>query len=574
MYSNKDNVNILTALLVAHGVTKAVLCPGSRNAPITHNLVACPDIDSYSVTDERSAGFYALGMAQAIGSPVAICVTSGSALLNLLPAVAEAFYQHVPLVVISADRPPQWIDQLDGQTLPQGDALGKFVRKAVTLPEPHDDETRWYCNRLVNEALLAMRRQGGGPVHINVPLTEPLYEFTTPELPEERLINFAASRNDKRLMRECADNFLVSRKPMIVVGQTLRDTLVAEDFARIGLSSVVLNESLSVGRGGCHFDEVLANGGLSPDFIPDFVLVLGGTLVSKHLKNFLRRLPAEACVWAVSEDGEVHDTFKNLCGLIEGHPADVLADLSELAATKSSVSQAFINRWNQLLTDTDDTIEAFETDYSQMAAVRMLETQLGKAEGVAVHYGNSMSVRLANIYARHFVYCNRGVNGIEGTLSTASGFSMVSDGLVFCVLGDLSFFYDANALWNEYLGRNLRVLLLNNGGGGIFEKFEGLRESPARERFVMAQHHTSAEGLCQSFGVSYRSARNMSELEDGILWLTDFSNLHQIKEAIDSPSSLEKRRGGPLLLEVFTDSAEDSRVLQAFEACFHSLGTM
>ena len=133
MYSNKENVNILTSLLVAHGIRHAVVCPGSRNAPIVHNLNDCPDIQCYPVTDERSAGFYALGMAQALeGQPVAVCVTSGTALLNLAPAVAEAYYQHRPLVIISADRPPQWIDQLDGQTLPQPDALGRFVQRAVS----------------------------------------------------------------------------------------------------------------------------------------------------------------------------------------------------------------------------------------------------------------------------------------------------------------------------------------------------------------------------------------------------------------------------------------------------------
>lgn len=157
MYSNKENVNILTALLVAHGVRHAVVCPGSRNAPVVHNLNECPDIRCYPVTDERSAGFYALGMSQCLHEPVAVCVTSGTALLNLAPAVAEAYYQHVPLVAISADRPPQWIDQLDGQTMPQPDALGRFVYKAVTLPEPHDGESRWYCNRLVNEALMERR---------------------------------------------------------------------------------------------------------------------------------------------------------------------------------------------------------------------------------------------------------------------------------------------------------------------------------------------------------------------------------------------------------------------------------
>ncbi|MFC2766041.1 MAG: thiamine pyrophosphate-binding protein, partial [Prevotella sp.] len=140
MYSSKENVNILTTLLVGHGIRHAVVCPGSRNSPIVHNLNECSAICCHPVTDERSAAFYALGLCQALNEPVIICVTSGSALLNVLPAVAEACYQHQPLVVVSADRPVQWIDQLDGQTLPQSDALGRFVRKAVSLPEPHDDE--------------------------------------------------------------------------------------------------------------------------------------------------------------------------------------------------------------------------------------------------------------------------------------------------------------------------------------------------------------------------------------------------------------------------------------------------
>ena len=147
MFSNKLHVNILTALLLKHDVHHAVVCPGSRNAPIVHNLNEVDGITCYPVTDERSAGFYALGIAQAINSPVVVCVTSGTALLNLLPAVAEAFYQHIPLIVVSADRPAQWINQLDGQTIPQNGALGAFVKKAINIPEFHDEEERWYCNR-------------------------------------------------------------------------------------------------------------------------------------------------------------------------------------------------------------------------------------------------------------------------------------------------------------------------------------------------------------------------------------------------------------------------------------------
>lgn len=576
MYTNKENVNILTALLVEHGVRHAVVCPGSRNAPITHNLVVCPDIECCNVVDERSAGFYALGMALATACPVAVCVTSGTALLNLMPAVAEASYQRVPLVVVSADRPPQWIDQLDGQTLPQGDALGRFVRKAVTLPEPHDDEERWFCNRLVNEALLAARRQGGGPVHINVPLSEPLYEYTVEALPDERTIFFAPARSDKRLLAECAGELARSRRPMIVVGQTKRDDLLAEDFAGLRNPIVVLNEALSIGCGACHFDEVLdkvtreqsnkgtreqsnkvqgAEPALPEAFTPDFVLCLGGELVSKRLKQYLRQLPASTRVWAVSEDGEVRDTFCHLHGVIEGHPADVLADLAELTAdVPMKDSSEFFELWDDILANADEAIDTYEPPFSPMAAVRLLEEALDKETkeqscGVARHYANSTAVRLANRYARGYVWCNRGVNGIEGTLSTAAGFSLVSDEEVVCVIGDLSFFYDQNALWHQALRDNLRILLLNNGGGGIFERFEGLKESLARD-CVMARHTTSAEGICQSYGVQFRAARNMEELREGIEWLKPTPQ--PPPHPSPKETGLNCLDGRPRLLEVFS----------------------
>ena len=547
VYSNKENVNILTSLLVAHGVSYAVVCPGSRNAPIVHNLVTCPDIDCFSVTDERSAGFYALGMAQATLSPVAVCVTSGTALLNLLPAVAEAYYQHVPLVVISADRPPQWIDQLDGQTLPQQDALGRFVRKAVSLPEPHNEEERWFCNRLVNEVLLAARQRGDGPVHINVPLTEPLYEFTVDSLPDERRITYAAPCVDKRLITECAGMFWKASRPMVVVGQSSKEKLIADDFAEISGFAVVLNEALSIGCGACHFDELLCQEQLPDDLVPDFLLYVGDTLVSRRMKQFLRKLPKDVPVWAISEDGAVHDTFKSLCGVIEGHPADAIASLGDLAPMKRRRGTSpFFDRWDELLAETDEKIEDFTPGYSQMAAVKCLEEMLDDDDDFVTHYANSMSVRLANIYACHYVFCNRGVNGIEGSLSTAAGFSLETDQTVYCVLGDLSFFYDSNALWNEELRGNLRILLLNNGGGGIFEKFEGLQGSPARERFVMAKHHASAEGICQSYQVAYRAVHNMDELEEGIYWLQ------------------QEQGERPMLLEVFTDSANDAKIMKAY----------
>ena len=478
MYSNKENVNILTSLLVAHGIHHAVVCPGSRNAPIVHNLNECPDIQCYPVTDERSAGFYALGMTQALKEPVVVCVTSGTALLNLYPAVAEAYYQHRPLVVVSADRPQQWIDQLDGQTLPQPDALGRFVKKAVSLPEPHDEDTSWYCNRLINEALIERH----APVHINVPITEPLFDFSTPELPVERKIELLPADISNVTLSHVCRMFLQAKRPMLIAGQPMNALM----------------------------DEAVAQIGDDEDYVPDFVLYTGGSIVSKRLKRFLRKAKD---TWVVNREGEVTDTFMNLTHVVQGD-GEVVADMVRF--NLEEMPHPFVQKWEALLTQIRQQIDAKDLPYSQAAVVKYFEQMRGTN---IVHYANSMAIRLANTYSKTPVYCNRGVNGIEGSLSTAAGFSRVTDDKVFCVIGDLSFFYDQNALWNQNLRGNLRILLLNNGKGGIFDMLPGLENSPARDKYVAAEHHATAEGICQQNHVVYRQAKDMSQMQEGIDWL-------------------------------------------------------
>jgi 2-succinyl-5-enolpyruvyl-6-hydroxy-3-cyclohexene-1-carboxylate synthase len=512
MYSNKDNVNILTALLVAHGIRHAVVCPGSRNAPIVHNLNACPEIQCYPVTDERSAGFYALGMSQALKRPVVVCVTSGTALLNLAPAVAEAYYQHIPLVVVSADRPQQWIDQLDGQTLPQPDALGRFVRKAVALPEPHDDDTRWYCNRLVNEALMVRH----APVHINVPITEPLFDFSVAALPQERKIELLSADIQSTTLAHLGRMFMQSKRPMLITGQPLNP----------------------------HLDEAVLLVQDDERYVPDLVIYIGGSIVSKRLKHFLRKAKE---TWVVNETGEVTDTFMNLTRVVQGD-GEVVAD--HIRFLLEDQPHPFVQLWDELIHLIHAQAAAYEPAYSQMAAVKYFEEKLsspfvGEPEG-GFHYANSSAVRLANIYAAHHVWCNRGVNGIEGSLSTAAGFSCVTDERVFCVIGDLSFFYDQNALWNQNLRGNLRILLLNNGRGGIFNLLHGLEQSPARDSLVAAAHQTTAEGICRQNDVVYLKAENMEDMQRGI----------------DTLLNMESTR--PVLLEVTTYAAEDERAFKGY----------
>jgi len=542
MFSNKENVNILTSLLVEHGVRHAVVCPGSRNSPIVHNLNEVDGITCYPVTDERSAAFYALGICQATGGPVVVCVTSGSALMDTAPAVVEAYYQHRKLIVVSADRPRQWIDQLDGQTMQQEGALDKFVRKSVTLPEPHDEEERWYCNRLVNEALAALGHHGEGPVHINVPISEPLFEYSVEKLPEQRLIKVFAARQENKGTETLIRRFTKAARPMIVIGQS--DPQVFSALGReldcLRENVVVLHENLSVNTWKTpHFEEVLVNT-QDERLMPDLIIYMGNTLVSKRLRKFLRKA-RNAETWTVRQDSEVNDTFMNLCGAVETDPCEFLRRLAEASEQLSEDARAFCGLWQMLLDAGEQRSRDYSPKYSQMAAVKYFEEQLEDMEyDYKVHYANSSSVRLGNIFAAHHIWCNRGVNGIDGSVSTAAGMSVATEDIVFCVTGDLSFLYDQNALWNRNLRGNLRVILLNNGCGGIFSKFDGLRKSDARDKMIMAYHNTSAQGICTQNDCGYIKATNMQEMQYGIVQLI----------------TMQTER--PVVLEILTDPGADN----------------
>lgn len=549
MFGNKENVNILTALLIAHGIKRAVVCPGSRNAPIVHNLNECGKISCYPVTDERSAGFFALGISLAYNEPIVVCVTSGTALLNLAPAVAEASYRHHGLIVISADRPSAWIGQLDGQTLNQQGAFGCFVSKCVNLPEPHNNEEKWLCNRLINEALISVRAHGKMSVHINVPISEPLFNFNEKQLPQERIIKVLHPKLDINAFNECViKSLLAAKRPMIVVGQINEQSVEIEKALEcIENRIAVISEPLSVGTERL-VDLAIANIKEPDSYIPDFILYIGDTLVSKRIKAFLRK-SYNTEIWAVSEDGEVHDTFMRQIGLIECEPNEAILSIAEAIKTEENIGNKdyYAKLWIKLINDTRKKVFAFTPSYSQLAAIKAFEQTISETDYKwQTHYANSNAIRMSCIYAKHYVWCNRGVNGIEGSLSVAAGFSVATNDIVFCIIGDLSFFYDQNALWNTNIRSNLRILLLNNHCGGIFYSLRGLQESKSFDKLVSACHNIDAKGICMQNNVEYNAAHNLNELNNGLKILTD------------------KNANNPILLEVFTDPEEDKRVIKEF----------
>ena len=430
MYTDKKNILQLVALLEAHGITKVVLCPGSRNIPLVHTLSNHPNFTCYPVTDERSAGYFAIGLALNGGKPAAVCCTSGTALLNLHPAVAEAFYQNVPLVVISADRPAAWIGQMDGQTLPQPGVFQNLVKKSVNLPEIHTEEDEWYCNRLVNEALLETKHHGKGPVHINVPISEPLFQFTSDALPEVRVITRYQGLNVyDRDYNDLIDRMNKYQKRMIIVGQMNLIYLFEKKHTKLlykhfaWLTEHIGNQTVP-GIPVKNFDAAIY---AMPEekidqMTPELLITYGGHVVSKRLKKFLRQHPPKEH-WHISPDGEIVDLYGALTTVIEMDPFEFLEKIASLMDNRTPEYPRVWENYCKIIPEPDFA-------YSEMAAVGALIK--GLPELCALHLANSSVIRYAQLYSVPStveICCNRGTSGIEGSLSTAVGYAAASDKL-------------------------------------------------------------------------------------------------------------------------------------------------
>lgn len=552
MYTDKKSILQLAALLKAHGIRKIVLCPGSRNIPIVQTLANIPDFTCYPMTDERSAGFFALGLALHGGTPAAVCCTSGTALLNLHPAVAEAFYQQVPLVVISADRPAAWIGQMDGQTLPQPGVFGSLVKKSVDLPEVDREESEWYCNRLINEALLELNHHGKGPVHINVPISEPFFKLPVTELPEVRVITRyqGLSVYDKDY-QPLIDRLNRYQRRMAVVGQMNLIYLFDKRYTKMlykhfaWFTENISNQTVP-GVPIRNIEPLLCsmNFETQQKMRPELLITYGGHIISKRLKKFLRRHPPVEH-WHIAPDGEVVDLYGSLTTVIEMDPFEFLEKIAPMMENRTP---EYPRQWEAL----SKAIPQAQFDYSEMSAIGAVIKNLPAP--CSLHLANSSVVRYAQLFdipANVEILSNRGTNGIEGSLSTALGYATASDKLNYLFIGDLSFFYDMNALWNSNYGANIRILLLNNEGGEIFHALPGLELHENARRFVTATHCTTAKAWAEDRGFEYLSARNSEELNAAVTVFTQASVTNR-----------------PMLLEVFTDKNLDIEMLKEY---YHNL---
>jgi 2-succinyl-5-enolpyruvyl-6-hydroxy-3-cyclohexene-1-carboxylate synthase len=561
----------IAEICVRHNIRHAVLCPGSRCAPLTLAFTRHSEIVTRTFSDERSAGFIALGMAQSLRAPVVIVCTSGTAVYNLAPAVAEAFFSRTPLIVITADRPSEWIAQHDGQTIFQHEIFGKHVKHFCQLPQDYDtDDSLWAINRMVNEALNVSVQLPSGPVHINAPFREPLYPGKG-----ENKFSYGNVRvihehvPEARLSEKTISNVKASwprfSKVLLVAGQHTRDadTIAAVASFRKKHHVPVVHDVISnlhdAGDTIQHSDLFLgqASDSLKETLRPDLLITYGDSLVSKNLKLFLRKYQPSAH-WHIQPQGAIADPFKSISDLFITTPAaflNMLTTLEPQAASTMQGREAYSTRWKA---EEQSTLAAL-ADFSSKAGLTEFSIVKALLENLPpdsnLHLANSMSVRYANFLGLHAsqkgiqVFSNRGTSGIDGSSSTAVGHTLVSGKKNFLITGDLAFFYDRNAFWHNYPLGDLRVLLLNNHGGLIFDILEGPSSTPEAEEYFITRQKLNARKLCEEFDFDHLQPRDGGEVKGVLKHFLTFDSRTKILE-VETSTLLNKQALENLKLKI------------------------
>ena len=523
--SEKKNVRILVDLCLESGIKDVVISPGSRNAPLILSFSAIEDFKCFNIVDERSAAFFALGMAQQSGKAVALVCTSGTAVLNYAPAIAEAYYQGVPLLVITADRPGEWIDQADGQTIRQHGIYSNYIKYSCTLPVDilnKDDE--WHAERLISEAIMYCNKELPGPVHINIPFREPLYGRTVHQNRSTRKVKLhktkgILSEND---LSELTERWKNTERVMILAGMRKPDSrfkaVIDELSSRERIA--VLTETLT----NCHIDGAIrcidrVVSSIREEemalFKPDLLITFDGPIVSKMVKTFLRNNPPKEH-WHISESGEFIDTYRNLSRVIEGDPVTILQQLSDsVVPVKSRYKDTWQNRFENVTILHNEYIK--NLPWSDFYVFNFIIENLPKS--CVLQLGNSTPVRYAQLFDDFngiTSYSNRGTSGIDGCVSTAIGAANCNTEPVILITGDLSFFYDSNALWNQYIPDNLKIIVVNNGGGGIFRFIPGPSDTEELEQFFASGHSMNGEHIAMQYNIDYSRCENSDDLKKSL----------------------------------------------------------
>lgn len=556
----------LAALSYLHGVRHVVLSPGSRSAALTLAFSRHGGFQIHPVIDERSAGFIAQGMAQQLCKPVVLICTSGSAGYNFAPAVSEAFFQQIPLLILTADRPREWTHQFDGQTIYQSELYGKHVKKFFELPSDYSHpDSIWAINRSANEAVNLAAQVPLGPVHVNVPIREPFYpsegEVLAPSLsirlihqtPVDRLISVSQ-------WNELLDEWDDSKKILIAGGQCAHSALLNETLSKITdeLQVPVLADSIANLAGNESFishHDLILSGNDDADLMPDLLITYGLSFVSKELKTFLRRNPAKNH-WHIGNDGVWADPLQSVTRQIAVDPDYFFSQLFEkidyqlfTENSEPDNDAGYLEKWlvkERLVRRKIQDFLLNQTLLTDLTAIDAVLSQL--ADGEQLHVGNSMPIRYVNALGKPdlvSVFCNRGTSGIDGSLSTAIGAALTNSCPTTLIIGDVSFLYDRNGLLIKPLPENLKIVVVNNGGGNIFRMIDGPARQPELEEYFETRHLHTARRTAEDAGLIYFSVHQMEDLATQLAAFRSCDNT--------------------CLLEIFTDPEENRVIWKQFK---------
>ncbi len=555
MYSKIKSVQYLVALMKAHNIRHVVLSPGGRNIPINHSLEQDEFFDCYSVVDERSAAYFALGLAKQFQEPVAICCTSSVAASNYLPAITEAFYLHVPLLVLTSDRHPYMLDQMENQMIDQVDMYKNFCKLCVKLPMVVNAEDEWYCQRKINEAILELCHHGSGPVQIDIPIAGEIGMYTEPELPKVKVIKRLEYKRRESEWKEKLAELKEAKRILVVCGeQGMPGKDLSEAISRFGkkYNCVIATEKVSnvAGTGALELfgaAQVIPLDKFNAEFKPDIVISFGGNFVSR-IKDLLRARHDDVTHWLIDEAGSICDVFKCLTTVFECTPLDFFEYFASGAGLTMSNNRKYYDLWAEYA----KSAEYPEFDYSNSYAIKALSEKI--PSGSLMHLGILNATRIMSHCKTAediTAYSNIGAFGIDGSMSTFVGQSVAApDKPAFLVIGDLSFFYDMNALQIRHLGKNVRIMMINNSGAAEFHFFMGEKTIPTLNRHIAAEHFTSAEGWVRTKNFKYLSAHSAEEFDRNL------------------PEFVKEDSDVPIFFEVFTDKKADAEKLKAFYAKF------
>ncbi|MGD9992609.1 MAG: 2-succinyl-5-enolpyruvyl-6-hydroxy-3-cyclohexene-1-carboxylic-acid synthase [Salinivirgaceae bacterium] len=546
--SNKPIVKLLLEQCFIHGIKHVVIAPGSRNAPLIISFANHRGFTCYSIPDERSAGFYAMGMARQLNEPVAVVCTSGTAVLNLAPALTEAYYQEIPVIAITADRPPEWIDQEDGQTIRQEFIFQNHIRSSVSLPSGLQDCDIMNARAMLDQALLKAHGHPKGPVHINVPFHEPLYDTQT--LPFDVQLGVFEPQiksNYAEVKNEVLHQVSLFQKILIIIGVKLPNQEMEQLLNQLADDNnfVVLAPASANIRGTNILNQAEAlalslNSEQNLNFKPDVLISFGGPVVSKAAKQWLRSVKP-FIHFDVDENPEQVNTYESLSLKITENPIQVLRDLLATPAKNEDYQQL----WQELNHKVIDKQTEFNTTcpWSDYSIYQTFFDWL--TFPVDLHLANSTPVRYAELFDKHPMinyFGNRGTSGIDGSTSTAAGAALASGKTTWLLTGDIAFVYDSNAFWNRHLPNNLKVIVINNQGGNIFRLIPGPDSTEQLESFFETRQTTQIEKLCQAFQVNYLSANNNDELIQGLEQLKNNTACTVLEVFTDAATSAEQFR--------------------------------